>query len=263
MAPQALKYNMETIPALGVVAVRITKAAERAEHHFKMLNEDGTPVSYGSRPPDCGVRGYEVSKGTIVPVRSDLLEKAAKVRDQVLHMLNWVPTSALEDMVFDGKSYVVSPEKNKNARDVFALYHDTLADAKMVAVGTFVLKTKEYCFVLRPTANRLLFMQTFHYPADVRGSTEYAYDAPKYAKAEIRKMAEIMKLMGIMGDYDPAKFVNEVYEREQAVIDAAVRNETPVLAEVPGDTAAAIAVDITRQIEESLAALKDAKAQVS
>lgn len=252
--PQAHKYRLTTIPVLGSIPVRITLAADRAEHHFSMLSPDKhEKITYGQRPEH--VKGYEVSKNAYVVIKDEHLEAAAAVPDQLLATTKHVPMSAIADVVFSDKSYIVFPERDdKTARDTFALYCAALKRKKWAAVGKFVLKTKEYCYVLTPHADDgFMLLQTFHFASDVRTTKPFTYDVPKFAKGDVDKMVQALEMFGEVGDFDSTEFRNETYERVQQVIDAAVAKEEPKLAPVAGrdDAPASNIIDV---LQKSLAA---------
>lgn len=257
---QAYKYKMTTLPGLGIVDVQLSVAASRASHDFKRLSPEGEAIPSYSVQVSKEYKGYEVSKGEIVKVKVEDLTAAGAVRDQLLNVTKLVPLDAVNDMIFEEKVYYVYPEKDIKARETFALYVAALRDWKRMAIGKFVLSSKEYCFTLRPhSVEGLLLLQTFHYPADVRDTKPFEYDVPRFTKPQVKKMIEAMELFEMAGEYDPGAFQNEIYERVQQVVEAAKENKELAL-EPMGQTGETKATPNITELLEAAIAERRAKA---
>src|SRR6478752_10501276 len=97
------------------------------------------------------VKGYEVAKGRYVVVDPDELEPFIPAATKAIDLEEFVDLAEIDPVFFD-TPYIVAPD---NAAKPYMLLTKAMEDAGKVAVGTFVMRSKQYVAALRPVDGRL------------------------------------------------------------------------------------------------------------
>ncbi len=183
------------------------------------------------------VRGYEVEPGRVVTVEPEELESVAPEPSHVLEVEQFVDLQAIDPVHFE-KTYYVVPRRGAVSERPYWLLYRAMEEAKKVAIGRFVMRTKEYLVAVRP-AEHVLTLETLFYADEVRDPKEIwtpAIDEPSERELSIaRQLVETLA-----GAWEPARRRDEHRERLLDLIhsklDEAVRvpeievesSETPV-----------------------------------
>jgi DNA end-binding protein Ku len=116
------------------------------------------------------VKGYEIEPGRVVTVVPEELDSIAPERSRVLEVEQFVDLQEIDPVYFE-KSYYVVPRPEPVTQRPYWLLYRAMEKGGKVAIGRFVMRTKEYLVAVRP-AEHLLMLETLFYPDEVRDPKE-------------------------------------------------------------------------------------------
>ena len=159
--------------SLGLVnvPVRLFSAVKRKDVHFHQLQESsGARIRYKKVSESSGrevagdhiVKGYELSKGNYVPVTDEDFEAVEPERTHTVEIEDFVALEEVDPLQFTN-TYWVAPQDTKGASKAYALLREAMDKKGRVAVGRFVMRTKEHLVLLRPVRSALV-LHTMRYP---------------------------------------------------------------------------------------------------
>src|SRR4051812_41839547 len=139
------------------VPVKLHTATEEKDVHFHQLAEKtGDRIKMKRVSEKSGrevdfddiVKGYEVSKGKYVVVTPDELSSVDPGQTKTIEIEDFVELEEIDPIYFV-KTYYLAPDKGQGASHAYALLRDAMAKTDKVAIGRFVLRTKQYLVALR------------------------------------------------------------------------------------------------------------------
>src|ERR1051325_8606474 len=117
-------------------------------HHKRVAERSGHEV-----PWDKIRKGFEVSKGRFVVLSDEELEAAEPEKTRTIDIEQFVKLDEIDPASWD-QTYYVGPD-GAAAQKAYALLRQSMADRGRVAIGRFVMRTKEYVVCIRPLENLL------------------------------------------------------------------------------------------------------------
>jgi DNA end-binding protein Ku len=156
------------------------------------------------------VKGYEVEPGRMVTVEAEELESVAPERSRVLEVEQFVDLKDIDPVHFEKSYYLVPQRTAASARPYWLLYR-AMEEAGKVAIGRFVMRTKEYLVAVRP-AEHVLMLQTLFYADEVRDPKELwvpLFEEP--SERELRMAHQLVEMLA--GDWEPERRRDEHRER--------------------------------------------------
>ena len=128
---------------------------------YKRVNErTGKEVDYGDI-----VKGAKVGGGRYVMLDPDELDAVAPGRSRSLEIHAFVDLADIDPIYFQ-KTYYLAPGTDESKK-VYALLRDAMAEANRAAIGTLVMRGKEYLAAIRPDGD-LLVLETMFFADEVR-----------------------------------------------------------------------------------------------
>jgi DNA end-binding protein Ku len=203
------------------------------------------------------VKGYEVEPGRVVTVDPDELESVAPERSRVLEVEQFVDLQSIDPVHFE-KSYHVIPRRDPVAERPYWLLYRAMEEAGKVAVGRFVMRTKEYLVAVRP-AEHVLMLETLFYADEVRDPKEVW--VPAIAEPSERELQVAHQFLeALAGDWEPTRLRDEHRER---LLDLIHRKsgEAVVVQEEETTSAVTPAIDLMEALRASVDAAKEARVQ--
>ncbi len=205
-------------------------------------------------PDEHIVKGYEVSKGQYVVVDPDELEPFIPAATKAIDLEEFVDLSEIDPVFFD-TPYIVAPDK---AAKPYVLLAKAMEDAGKVAVGTFVMRSKQYVAALRAVDGRLM-LSTMAFPDEVVDPATIDELGRHRRRGRDEEGAGDGRAAGPVasGDFEPEHF-RDTY-REQ-VLDLIEKKAAGEVFEAPEPvTAAPKVVDLMAALEASVKAAKEAR----
>jgi DNA end-binding protein Ku len=215
----------------------------------KVSSETGEEV-----PEEHIVKGYQVAKDQYVVVDPDELEPFIPSATKAIDLEEFVDLADIDPVFYD-TPYIVAPDKSTKP---YVLLAKAMEESGKVAVGTFVMRSKEYLAALRAIDGRLM-LSTMAFPDEIvdAGSIE---ELDEVADADVSKkelaMAEQL-VASLSGPFEPERFHDSYREQVLELIEKKAAGE---VFEAPAPAAAAPkVVDLMAALEASVKAAKEAR----
>jgi DNA end-binding protein Ku len=201
------------------------------------------------------VKGYEIEPGRVVTVDAEELRSLAPERSRALEVERFVDLQEIDPVHFE-KSYYLIPQRGEVTERPYWLLFRAMEGAGKVAIGRFVMRTKEYLVAVRP-AEHVLMLQTLFYADEVRDPKEmWVPSIEEPSERELEMAHRYVEALG--GEWEPDRHRDEHRERLLSMLhdkagDAiAIRDEE----EVPQTSTA---IDLIEALQASVEAARRAR----
>jgi len=251
----AISFGLVSVP------VKLFPATEQKDirfHQFKegtdqrirnrrVSEETGREVDYEDI-----VKGYEVEKGKFVVVTPEELESIAPERSRTIEIVDFVDLADIDPIYFE-KAYYLAPEGEAGAEKAYALLVRAMEDEGKVAIGRFVMRTKEYLAAVRPK-DRVLVLETMFFPDEIRDVSEVE-NAPVRRQVGDRELKMAKQLIdSLSSDWEPSRYHDQYRERVLKLIRDKAKGKEIVLPE--GGPAETKVKDLMEALRQSIEATK-------
>ncbi len=135
------------------------------------------------------IKGYEFSKGQYVTFSPDELKALEEKATGSIDVAEFVPADQVDRLYFD-KAYFLGP--NKGGERAYKLLAEALKKTKLVAIGQYAARGKQYLVMLRPLAGGLV-METLHYADEVRAIAEVPLPDSEVKPAELALALQLIE----------------------------------------------------------------------
>nr|WP_296068783.1 Ku protein [uncultured Actinoplanes sp.] len=212
---------------------------------YRRVNErTGDEVDY-----DEIVKGAEVGGGDYVMLEQEELDSVAPGRSRSLEIDRFVELDEI-DPIYYQKTYYLGPSGEDTAK-VYGLLRDAMADTQRAAIGTLVMRGKEYLAGIRPDGD-LLVLQTMYFADEVRDPKEQIDALPRRGQAKKSEMSMAQQLIESMsGRWRPEDFRDTYTDRVNELIKAKEKGKEVTTAEpAPEPTNVTDLLEVLRQSVE-------------
>lgn len=215
----ALSFGLVNVP------IALYSAARDLDVHFHQLHEaDGARIEVrrfcakedAEVPYEEIGHGYELDSGKQVVLTDADLEAVAPRRTRTIEIASFVDAEQLDPILFDHPYWLVPTGEAEGPRRAYRLLVDAMEDAGRVALGRFVLRSKEHLVAVRPR-DGLLALTTMLFPDEVRPTKDIDNGGRKPAKAQLDQAVKLIEALG--QDFDPTDYADEHRKRLRKVIE--------------------------------------------
>lgn len=212
--------------------------------------ETGEEVAY-----DEIVKGYEITKGNYIRITDDEMSSLDPKKSRTIDIAEFVQLSEIDPLYFDS-AYVVAPDEL--SAKAYAVLEQAMESAGMVAIATFVMRTKQYQCALRAADGKLL-LSTMVYGDEVADFNEIeAFEHLEDVEVKPAELAMAEQLIESLTEtFDPLKYEDTYRERVMEMIQAKAEGEE--LAPIEDEGPSADVIDLAAALEASVAAAKAAR----
>lgn len=250
----AIRFGLVNIPVNLTSAIEPHRVAfhefeqgtnERI-HYKRVAESSGHEVGW-----DKIEKGYQVAKGRYVMLTDEELQAAEPERSQGIDLETFVPLEEIDPVSWD-KAYYVAPDSD-GAHKAYQLLREAMERQKRVAIGRFVMRTKEYVACIRPLGKAMV-LHTMYYPDEVRSTKELGHLTGKVAagKQELALAEQLLDAMA--GHWEPAKFKDTFSARVLDLVHK--KDKGQQIAAPAGKAEAAKVVDLMEALKATLAGTK-------
>jgi DNA end-binding protein Ku len=247
------------------VPVKLMTATSQKDVRFHQLHDadggrinqkrvcslDGEEVEYGHI-----VKGYDLGGGRYVRVEPEELAAIDVEATRTIDIEEFVDLADIDPVYFE-RSYYLVPDGR--AEKPYALLVETMARTGKVAVGRFVLRTKQYLATIR-ARDGILILATMLYADEVVDPEELEVPTAQDTIPTERELSMATQLVeSLSAGFEPDKYHDDYREKVLALIEAKADGEIVTQPEAPA--AAAPVVDLMAALEASLAQAKEAGAK--
>jgi DNA end-binding protein Ku len=245
----SISFGLVTVP------VRLVSATKSQDVRFNQLEAaTGSRIRYrrvseqtGEEVPnDQIVKGYELENGHYVLLDNDELSALKPSASRMIEIEDFVDLSEIDPVYFEQPYYLVP---DKDAAKAYRLLSRIMEDENKVAVGRFVLRSKEALVAIRPI-DGMLCLETMRYADEVLAPERELVDSqPEPSERELEMARQLVDTLS--GTFDPEKYHDEYREEVLALIERKAAGEEIVAPAAPEEPAKVL--DLMAALEASLA----------
>jgi DNA end-binding protein Ku len=243
MARQRSMWTGSISFGLVNVPVSLITATRDRDLHFHQIHDkshERLSVSYVCTKEDAPVdyseiaHGFDTGKGYVM-LTDDELAAAQPEKTRTIDISEFVPLADIDPILFDHPYYLVPAGEGEGPLRAYRLLADVMADSDKVAIGQFVLRTKEYLVAVR-AKDKLLALTTMLFQHEVRPTDEL--DLPKRKRPAKAKVDQAVALVEALGaDFDHGAYKDRYRAQLRKIVKAKEAGETikaPKAPETPG-----------------------------
>ena len=168
-------------------------------------------------------KGFEVGKDRFVVLTDDELAAAAPARTHTVDIEQFVSMTEIDPVAWD-QTYYAAPD-GISATKAYVLLRDAMRKDGRVAVGRFVMRTKESLVCLRPLEDALA-LHTMFFADEVRDVKEIV-QLPRHAAASAAELTLAARLIDSLSAKWDARRYEDTYRKSiLAVVKKKERGET-------------------------------------
>lgn len=143
------------------------------------------------------VKGYKYGDDYVVLEDEDF-QKASPDKSKMIDINEFVKEEEIDSMYFDTPYYL---EANKGGEKAYMLLHKSLEETGKVALGTFVMRTKENFCMIKAAPGKVLTLVKLRFPEEIKDTQDIKVPARTTIKPDELKMA-----VALINQLSPKKF---------------------------------------------------------
>jgi DNA end-binding protein Ku len=215
----------------------------------RVCSVDGEEVDYAHI-----VKGYDLGGGRYVIIEPEELRSIDPEASRTIDIEEFVDLADIDPIYYERSYYLVPDER---AAKPYALLAEAMAKTEKVALGRFVLRTKQYLATLR-AKDGVLILSTMLYADEVTDAVDLDVPTANSTKPSARELAMAEQLVeSLSTEFEPSKYHDEYREKILELIERKADGE--VIEHAAEPTATAPVVDLMAALEASLAAARAGK----
>jgi DNA end-binding protein Ku len=196
------------------------------------------------------VKGYEVAPDLMVHLDPEEIETLKPERTRTIEIEHFVDLAEIDPVYFE-KSYRLEPA-DEVAHRPYALLRVAMEEAGRVAVGRFVLRTKEHLAAIRPTGG-VLGLETLYHADEVHEIPPAWLSAQDGALSRKEIDLSISRIEALATDWDPSRYEDRFRARILELISE--RQPSAVPAEEPAEPTGSV-TDLMEALRASVDAVR-------
>ena len=221
----SLSFGLVNVP------VQLVSAARDLDYHFHQLHEkDKVPIEQRRfcSKDDVEVIWEEVAHsydldGKQVVITDEELASVQPRKTRTIDVEAFVDLAEVDPIYFDHPYFLVPAGDSEGTLRAYRLLVETMADQDQVALGRFVIRTKEYLVAVRAREG-VLALTTMLFHDEVRPTKDVDGGGKKPSKKQLDTAVAIIE--GLSTDWDPGRYQDCYRERLKRVIDAKRKRKT-------------------------------------
>lgn len=250
----SLSFGLVNVP------VALYSAARDLDVHFHQLHEkDGARIETrrfcadedAEVPLEEVGHAYDLDSGEQVVLTDEDLEAVAPERTRTIDIHAFVDLGDVDPILFDHPYWLVPTGESQGPLRAYRLLVETMGQSDRVALGRFVLRTKEYLVAVR-VRDGLLALTTMLFGDEIRDTEGIGAGGRKPAKAQVDQAVELIDALTV--DWDPSNYEDAYRKRLQDVVARKRKGKTIEAPEQEDEPAPA--TDLMAALKASLEGLK-------
>jgi DNA end-binding protein Ku len=214
----SLSFGLVNVP------VALFSAARDLDVHFHQLHEkDGARIEtrrFCSKEDeevayeDIG-HAYELKSGKTVVLTDAELDAVAPERTRTIEIGSFVDAGAIDPVLYDHPYWLLPTGDSAGTKRAYRLLVEAMGSTDRVALGRFVLRTKEYLVTVRVRDN-LLALTTMLFPDEVRPVKGIDTGGRKPEKKSLDQAVKLVE--GLGADFDPSSYRDAYNKRLRKIV---------------------------------------------
>jgi DNA end-binding protein Ku len=214
----SLSFGLVNVP------VALYSAARDLDVHFHQLHEkDGARIEvrrFCSKEDaevafeDIG-HAYELDSGKTVVLTDAELEAVAPKRTRTIEISSFVPAAQIDPIMYDHPYWLLPVGESAGTKRAYRLLVEAMGSTDRVALGRFVLRTKEYLGAVR-VRDGLLSLTTMLFPDEIRATKGIDSGGRKPSADALKQAVKLVEALG--GDFRPSDYKDEHNQRLRKIV---------------------------------------------
>jgi DNA end-binding protein Ku len=218
----SLSFGLVNVP------VRLVSAVRDRDLHFRQLHEsDGAPIEVQrwceqedvEVPWEEITHGYELEDGGQVIVSDLELQAIEPRKTRTIDIEQFVDLADVDPIYFNHPYFLVPAAEDDGAKRAYRLLTEVMSKTERAALGTLVMRTKEYLALVRErggalTVTTMLFADEVRPTKDVDAATAKAH---KPTAKQLNAAVSVIEALAV--EWDPDKHKDRYRDRLRKVVD--------------------------------------------
>jgi DNA end-binding protein Ku len=257
-----ISFGLVNVPVKAQPAVR-----DHDVHFHQLQKRTGSRIRYQKVAEKSGKEvdpkdiemGFEVRKGRYVTFDKDELQELRPESTKAVEISDFVPLGEIDPIYYE-RTYWLVPDGQATAK-AYHLLRAAMEERERVAIGTVVMRNKQYLAAIRPLDGALA-MSTMRFADEIVPRSDVD-ELPSRSKPPPKNLQMAVQLLDAMAsDWDPRRYEDTFTEELRQRIDAKDRGKELVEEAEPPEPAAKV-IDLMAALEESLDAAKGGRRRTS
>lgn len=241
------------------VGVKAFTAVRDHDVHFHQLEKDtGARIGYEKVSKKSGKpveaddieMGYEVAKGRYVTFERDEIAELQPSTTRTIEVSDFVDLAEIDPIFYD-RTYWLAPAGESDER-AYSLLLATMEAEQRVAIGTVVMRNKQYLTAIRPLDGALA-MSTMRFADEVVSRSDVDGMPERRAKPSPKELKLAKQILdALAGDWDPAQYHDTYTEQLTKMIEARDRGDEVVEEEEDAAPAEGKVLDLMEALRASV-----------
>jgi len=246
------------------VPVKAFTAVKDHDVHFNQLEKgSGSRIRYRKVSERSGAEveaddiemGYEVSKGRYVTFTSEELDELRLESTRAIEVTDFVALDEV-DPIFYERTYWLGPDGDAGKK-AYQLLLAAMEDRERVAIGTVVMRNKQYLTAVRPL-NGALAMSTMRFADEVVSRKDVDGVPDRRSKPEPKALKMATQIVdSLTGQWDPGQY-HDTYAEEVRDRIKAKEEGKEVVAEESAEPKGEV-LDLMEALEASVESAKSGR----
>lgn len=250
----SLSFGLVNVPVALFSAVR-----DQGLHFHELHEADGARIEQKrfcaeedtEVPLEAIGHAYDLEDGKAVIVTDEELAEVAPRRTRTIDIEAFVPLEEIDPLYFDHPYFLAPTGDADGPRRAYQLLLKVMEESGRVALGRFVMRTKEYLVTIGPRDGRLA-LTTMRFADEIRDTKGIDSGGKKPAKGELDQAAALVEALS--ADWEPADWSDDFRGRLEDVIERKRKGRTIEAPEARDEPEPV--PDLMAALEESLANAK-------
>jgi DNA end-binding protein Ku len=250
----SLSFGLVNVP------VRVTSAVRDLDLHFRQLHaSDHIPVE---TQRTCSKEDDEVPyeeignaydlDGKQVVLTDEELSAADPRKTHTIEIEAFVDLAEIDPIYFDHPYFLIPAGETDGTVRAYRLLAEVMAKTEQVALGRFVLRTKEYLVAIR-VREKALTISTLRFHDEIRPTKDIDGASGRTKKAELERAVNLIESLSV--PWDPTNYEDEYRKRLQQIVKRKEKGGE-IKAPKPGKREVAPVPDLMAALEETLERLE-------
>ena len=251
-----LSFGLVNVPVKAFTAVRdhtihfhqLEKKTGARIRNQRISEKSGKPVE-----ADDIEMGYELRKGRYVTFDKGELEDLKPESTRAVEVTDFVALEEIDPMYYE-RTYWLAPADDR-AKEAYQLLHAAMVDRQRVAIGTVVMRNKQYLTAIRPIDNALA-MSTMRFADEVVPRSDIDGVPSRRSKPDPKALKLATQIVdSLASEWDPKRY-SDTYTDELERIIARKDKGEEVVEEAAPDEERADVLDLLAALEASVSKAK-------
>ncbi|MDP1820781.1 MAG: Ku protein [Acidimicrobiales bacterium] len=252
----SISFGLVNVPVKAYTAVR-----DHDVHFHQLEKRSGSRIrnrkvseKSGKEVDSSAIEmGFEVSKGKYVTFSSEELDELRPASTRAIEVSDFVALADVDPIYYE-RTYWLGPDGDAG-KQAYQLLLAAMEERERVAIGTVVMRNKQYLTAIRPLDGALA-MSTMRFADEVVPRSEVDGVPNRRAKPDAKAMKLATQIVdSLAAEWDPKRYHDTYAEELKKRIKAKDRGKKVVEEQPPAETDADV-LDLMEALEKSVQSAK-------